>query len=308
MENNFLTIFTPTFNRKVLLTRLYEKLCQQTCKDFCWLIVDDGSNDNTEELVKNWIQEAKIEIIYYYQKNHGLSSAYNCAIENLHTELAVCVDSDDYLESDVVEKIKNYWSVYGVDEHCAGLVGLDADPDGNLISASLDTGEPYNFLEENPAKEYGDKKIVVRSKLYKEVYPVKLYPDEKGISPHILHLKICEQYYFIQVNEILCTVDYQMDGMGAGMIKQYVNSPKSFADLKDYVIQHKKMGLLKMIKAVILYDACCMLGKELAKRLLYMPKKYLTWTLLPVGYLAKKTILHKYYRGKSSARKRKRIK
>lgn len=301
MTKNFLTVFTPTFNRKVLLTRLYEKLCQQTCREFCWLIVDDGSSDNTGELVKKWIQEAKIEISYYYKSNHGLSSGYNCAIEHLQTELAVCVDSDDYLEPDVVEKIKNYWSVYGKDEHCAGLVGLDADCYGNIVCSTLKTGEPYNFLTENTAQAHGDKKIVVRSKLYKEVYPVKLYPDEKGISPHILHLKICEQYYFIQVNEILCTVDYQMDGMGAGMFKQYVNSPKSFADLKEYVIQHKKMRTLKMIKSAILYDACCMLSKELKRRLPYMPKKYLTWTLLPVGYLAKKIILHKYYHGKSSA-------
>ena len=104
-----LTIFTPTFNRAYTLHKCYESLKRQTSKDFVWLIIDDGSSDNTKELVDKWINENEVEIRYYYQKNQGMHGAHNTAYKLIETEINTCIDSDDYITDDAVEKIVNFW-------------------------------------------------------------------------------------------------------------------------------------------------------------------------------------------------------
>ena len=77
MSEIIITVFTPTYNRAYMIDKLYDSLCLQTCKDFEWIVVDDGSVDNTEELIQNFIQENKIHIVYYKQKNQGKHIAIN---------------------------------------------------------------------------------------------------------------------------------------------------------------------------------------------------------------------------------------
>ena len=84
-----LTIFTPTYNRAHTLKRTYESLCRQTCNDFEWLIIDDGSTDNTKGLVNTWIADNVLSIRYIYQENGGLYTGYNTAYANITTELCV---------------------------------------------------------------------------------------------------------------------------------------------------------------------------------------------------------------------------
>ena len=105
-----LTVFTPAFNRAHLLTRLYESLCNQTCQDFNWLIVDDGSTDETKALVSKWIAENKIPIAYIYQENQGMHGAHNTAYKNIATPLNTCIDSDDYMPLNGVELILSKWN------------------------------------------------------------------------------------------------------------------------------------------------------------------------------------------------------
>ena len=105
---NKLTIFTPTYNRAHTLPRTYESLCKQKNKDFVWLIIDDGSSDNTEELVKNWQKEnSDFTIEYVKKENGGMHTAHNVAYKNIHTELNMCIDSDDCIAENAVEKILN---------------------------------------------------------------------------------------------------------------------------------------------------------------------------------------------------------
>ena len=100
-----LTIFTPTYNRANKLFRLYCSLCAQRDKDFEWLIVDDGSMDNTEDIVREWISENIITIYYYKQQNEGKMRAHNYGVSLTNTSYFVCVDSDDYLIDSAVEII-----------------------------------------------------------------------------------------------------------------------------------------------------------------------------------------------------------
>lgn len=92
-----LTIFTPTFNRAELLKRVYDSLLRQREKNFSWLIVDDGSTDNTKEVVEEWLREGRINIQYEYQENGGKMRAHNQGVNLCNTELFLCLDSDDFL-------------------------------------------------------------------------------------------------------------------------------------------------------------------------------------------------------------------
>ena len=105
-----LTIFTPAYNRAHTLPRTYESLCLQKCKDFIWLVVDDGSRDNTAEQVRKWqCNDNGFEIRYVYKENGGMHTAHNTAYELIDTELNTCIDSDDKLALDAVEKILQKW-------------------------------------------------------------------------------------------------------------------------------------------------------------------------------------------------------
>jgi glycosyltransferase involved in cell wall biosynthesis len=95
-------------------------------------VVDDGSSDNTRELVEHWISEGEISIRYIYQKNQGMHGAHNTAYRNISTELNTCIDSDDFMPDDAVEKILTFWRQHG-NNQVAGIVGLDVTQDGKVI-------------------------------------------------------------------------------------------------------------------------------------------------------------------------------
>ena len=108
--NPTLTVFTPAYNRAHTLPRTYESLCRQKCKQFIWMIIDDGSTDNTAELVKGWQSRSNgFPIRYIYKENGGMHTAHNTAYANIDTELNVCIDSDDMLADNAVELILNKW-------------------------------------------------------------------------------------------------------------------------------------------------------------------------------------------------------
>ena len=128
-----ITVFTPTYNRAHTLQRTYQSLCQQDCKDFIWLIVDDGSSDNTHELVEEWQKQNNgFEIQYIYKENGGMHTAHNTAYENIHTELNVCIDSDDCMALGAIRKIKDEWQRIR-EKGYAGIIGLDADLNSGKI-------------------------------------------------------------------------------------------------------------------------------------------------------------------------------
>ena len=104
-----LTVFTPAYNRAHLLPRLYQSLCDQTNSNFNWLIIDDGSIDETKLVVDGWIKEGRIAIQYIYQENQGMHGAHNTAYKNITTELNTCIDSDDYMPINAVDLILKKW-------------------------------------------------------------------------------------------------------------------------------------------------------------------------------------------------------
>ena len=162
-----LTVFTPTYNRAHTLPRLYDSLKEQTCSDFEWLVTDDGSTDGTENLVREWISEGVIPIRYIYKENGGLYTGYNTAYANIYTELNVCIDSDDAIPVDAVEKIVRIWREKGSDKY-AGITGLDYNLNTmEPIGRRFPEGMAECFFPELYAKRIhrGDSKQVMRTDL-----------------------------------------------------------------------------------------------------------------------------------------------
>lgn len=118
-----LTVFTPTYNRRDLLERVYQSLLRQTVKDFEWLIVDDGSTDNTDDIVKRWIDEGRIPIRYRFRENGGKMRAHNTGTSLALGELFVCLDSDDVFTDTAVEELLRAYDTAKADERDGMYVG-----------------------------------------------------------------------------------------------------------------------------------------------------------------------------------------
>ena len=234
-----LTVFTPAYNRSHTLSRTYESLCTQDCKDFIWLIVDDGSTDNTKDLVKSWqSKENGFEIQYIYKENGGMHTAHNTAYENIHTELNVCIDSDDKMAPGAVERIKSTWEKIR-DKGYAGIIALDSDFSGNIIGK----GFPHDMLETTLDGYYaaggtGDKKLIYRTDVINSVPPYPVFPGEKYVGLVYKYTLVDQKYKLYVMNEVVCEVEYQADGSTGTMWKQYLKNPKGFAFLRKVAMQY----------------------------------------------------------------------
>ena len=230
-----LTVFTPTYNRAHTLERLYRSLCAQTCRDFEWLVIDDGSTDGTAALIQDFIKEGLIPIRYIYKENGGLYTGYNTAYANIETELNVCIDSDDTMPTDAVEIILTIWKTRGADRYC-GLLGLDVDMDtGHPLGGRFPEEMTECFFPELYARSIhrGDTKQVMRTDLMKAVAPQVGFPGEKNFNPVYMLLQVTDKYPIIVVNECFCNVQYQQgDSMSRNIWRQYLDSPRSFAKMR----------------------------------------------------------------------------
>ena len=279
-----ITVFTPTYNRGNLIHNVYESLLRQSCQEFQWLIIDDGSVDNTRQIVQQWIAEGKMEIRYVYKENGGLHTGYNKAIELMDTELSVCIDSDDWLTDNAIELILNTWDRVKSD-HLAGLIGLDVRTDGMVIGSRLKTGDKIYPLDLMTSKDNGaDKKYVIRTDYYKEVAPMPVYPGEKNFNPHYLVLKLSQKYRFYALDEPLCVVNYQSNGMTANQYKQYLNSPRSFAEYRRAIMMLPNVPPKYLLRTVIHYCSSSQISGN-PHYVRESPRPLLTALCIPAGRL-----------------------
>lgn len=263
-----LTIFTPAYNRAELLARCYNSMRRQTCKDFIWMIVDDGSTDHTGETVKRWMKEPNdFEIEYYYKPNGGLHTAYNEAIAHIDTLLCVCIDSDDFMPDQAVERILSFWKENGSNQY-AGIVGLDYDLNDRCIGDPLPNQKTVNLIDLLVGRYpivNGDRTNVVRTELYKRFAPMKSFKGEKFFNPHYMHLQISREYDFLVLNENLRYVDYQAGGMTDSMLKQYRNSPNSFAEIRRLYLSFPGTAFkFRMRHSIHLVSSCILAGKPIS--------------------------------------------
>lgn len=295
-----LTIFTPAYNRAHTLSRTYVSLCRQSCKDFVWLIIDDGSTDDTKDLVASWQKKNNgFEITYKYKENGGMHTAHNAAYKLIDTELNVCIDSDDCLAYGAVEKILNLWEKYG-DEKYAGIIGLDADMNGDIIGDCIPNNLKEVTLSELKNRYHcrGDKKLVYRTSVITSVPEYPVFKCEKRVAMSYKYIMIDSKYKLLTLNEVLCNVDRQADGLTSSMFRQYLISPRGFAEVRKAYMKHSKF-FSERLHAAIHYVAHCITYRNM-HFITESPAKIMTFFAVPLGICLYFYVIYKNHGFKKS--------
>lgn len=223
---NMVTIFTPSYNRAYILPKLYESLCIQTSKDFEWLIVDDGSIDNTENIIQDYIKDQKIKIRYFKQINGGKHRAINRGLKEAKGNLFFIVDSDDWLTSNAVDWILKTAKEIMHDNRFAGISGTRIFPNGHKIGGDDDFGIIDANAIEIRTKHFvaGDLAEIFKTEILRK-YPFPEFDGEKFCPEALIWNRIAKKYKLRYVNCGIYVCEYLSDGLTASIIKQRRNSP-----------------------------------------------------------------------------------
>lgn len=279
---SILTVFTPTYNRAYTLHKCYESLLRQTCKDFIWMIIDDGSYDNTAELVDKWKQNDNgFEIKYIYKENGGMHTAHNVAYENIDTELNICIDSDDYMPDDAIEKIIKYWNEFGNDNY-SGIVALDIYENNEVIGNKLPNQKSIKLCDYYSNGGKGDKKLIYRTEVINKYPAYPVFEGEKYVSLGYKYLLIDQDYDLLIMNEPVCVVEYMEDGSSRNMYRQYLRNPKGFAFLRKVHMKYDRTLKRKFLTCVH-YVSSSFISKN-KKFVKESPSKFMTVIAIPFGF------------------------
>ena len=278
------TVFTPTFNRKELLEKLYESLQKQTFKDFEWLIVDDGSTDGTKEKVEEFLSEKKLEIKYYFKENGGKQRAYNFATEKANGELFICLDSDDKYVENGLETILKYWKKYEKNTDIAGMGYLSTYPNREIIGSSFPEKEMISTQFEiyNKYGVKGDKGLMFRTEIIKK-YKFPVFEDEKFITEAVVYNRICEKYKMVYVNEKIEIKEYQEDGLTAKYNNLLLKNPKGQALYHNEINSQKLTFKQKILNNAVYYKFCKVAGYKFGKIFKESKNKLFLIFAIPVG-------------------------
>lgn len=228
MSNTKISIFTPTYNRGKLFDRLYNSLVNQTFKNFEWIIVDDGSTDNTKDIIDSLIKKSEIVIKYYYKNNGGKHTAINYGVKKAEGELFFIVDSDDYLTKDSLEMVWKSWSDIPESEKSsfAGVGGLRGYSDTKIIGKgfNLDCFDATTLELRYKLRFKGDKAEVFRTELLKS-YMFPEYKGEKFVTEALIWNRIASDGYKLRwFNKIIYIGEYLDDGLTKKYEKLMINN------------------------------------------------------------------------------------
>lgn len=280
-----ITIFTPTYNRGYILPKAYESLLNQKVKNFIWMIIDDGSTDDTEELVKGWIKDNKIKIEYYKKENGGKHTAYNFMLDKLKTKyVLISLDSDDYLTENALNYIneelrkicnENIGIVFltsnGIDESTnKRVVKYDIN---KLKGCSLSNAYKNDIFEASCLFLFNSQKL----KKYK-------YPEIDG------ERFFTEAYTYYQMNDsiiwsdkVICIRNFISDGYTKNTLNLFKKNPSSWFLYNQLRMKYAKKIKLK-VKYTVYYISFGLLSKE--KNILKKSSnKILTILLFPIGII-----------------------
>lgn len=224
-----ITIFTPTYNRGYILSRCYDSLCNQTNKEFQWLIVDDGSTDNTEVIVNSWIKESKISIKYIKQSNGGKHVAHNTAVNACGTEIFVCVDSDDFLVEDAIDVIYGNWEQVENDDDLAGIIALKGFSKTKVVGKRMPNGIIKTSIFElyDKYKFKGDTILIFKTNILKH-YLFPVFENEKFVTEAAIYDIISQNYKMILVDKILYLCEYLNDGYSKNLLSVHRKNTKGY--------------------------------------------------------------------------------
>ena len=289
MCSKIITVFTPTYNRAYILHRLYQSLKRQTCSDFEWLIVDDGSTDNTAELAGEWIKENIIKIRYFKQANGGKQRAHNYGIELCGTELFINVDSDDYLTDNAIEEHLLLWDSIEDKESVSGILsmrGKDADtpiagrwfPENVRYSTSADIYRKHKYK--------GDSVLLHRTDILRR-FPFYVADGEKFMGESYVWQQIDQEYVMAVLPKITYICEYLPDGYSANVRKLLKNNPIGYRILNRQMVVYsvtfteRYVNMMRYIIACKLSKVGCMEDSpsKFLTVLAYIPAMFFYWKL-----------------------------
>lgn len=247
------------------------------------MVVNDGSTDNTDEVVQNFLDENILEIQYIKQKNQGMHSAHNTAYENCKTVINTCIDDDDMMPQNAVELIINKWNSLGENQKkYSGIIALDAYFDGKIIGDKIDC--EFTTLEGFYQRgNKGDKKLIYRTEVINQYPKYPIFEGEKYVGLGYKYLLADQDYELVAMNEVVCLVDYQPEGSSQNMWRQYYKNPKGFAFIR------KEQMKISSSKKRILLDAIHYVSHSFKSRnwnfVAESPKKILTIFAIPFGFV-----------------------
>lgn len=237
------TVFTPTYNRAAYLLKVFESLLQQTFKDFEWVIVDDGSIDDTSVIIDNLqlTNDKFFPIRYFYQENGGKHRAINRGVKEAKGELFLILDSDDMLPPNSLERIDFYYQQIKGDESFGGVCGYMAHHDGTVIGKGCD----IDVLDTNSIDlryKYhveGDMLEVFRTSVLKEI-PFPEISNEKFVPEALVWNRIARKYKLRVFHEVVYFRDYLEGGLTDKIVKIRMNSPiasmMTYAEMTEFNI------------------------------------------------------------------------
>ncbi|WP_170239984.1 glycosyltransferase family A protein [Streptococcus suis] len=223
-----LYIFTPAYNREKCLHRLYSSLISQTSKEFIWLVINDGSTDNTENLVKSWQKENKIKIIYLYQRNQGKHIAYNTALKFMGEKgFHVCVDSDDRLSQGAVETFLEDISAISENNLYIGIVYPKNENRNENTQKWVSTAIETVRIQDIKLK-YGlnIETCIVMKNAYVSSFRFPIFENEKFVSEEIMYIYTGKYGGFRPINKVVYYFEYLEDGLTKNIFQLWKKNPQ----------------------------------------------------------------------------------
>lgn len=224
------SVFTPTYNRAELISRVFDSLCAQTFRDFEWVIIDDGSIDDTARVIKAMRDKADFPIIYKARENRGKVQSVNEGLDMARGELFICFDSDDWCTSDALERIAEVWNGLPAEhrDRYSGISCLKKYTNGQIVGEDYSRMKIYgdSYIDRFNRRIIGDKWEILRTDLHR-ASRYDVHADEKYMSPEYAWLMIGQLHDTIFLNEALSIVEYQNDGISRNNLRHRLSSPVS---------------------------------------------------------------------------------
>lgn len=279
-----ITILTPTCNREKYLNKAYNSLLKQTEKNFEWLVIDDGSTDNTKKYITKIQKEKKINIRYIFKKNGGKHTALNLGTKEAKGELILILDSDDYLDEKAVENINKYWNKYKSEEKICGLTFLKKLDNPmykeKTFKECISNMNDFKYNQGNLA----DMCEVMSTEILKK-YPYPIFEGENFLSEAIVTGEISKKYNLAYIPIVIYYAEYLNDGLSKNWLKLVVNNPQG-ARANSLMFMSKEYKLSIRLKNCLTFGVySCIANKSILKDTKMKIISFLT--ILPCFILAK---------------------
>ena len=237
-----ITVITPSFNRSKLLSKAFDSLRQQTTQNFEWIIVDDGSEDNTREQVEGMSASATFPLYYIYKQNGGKHTAVNIGVTKAQGELVLILDSDDELPPHAIQDIEEAYAAVKDDKLCAGVCGYMAHRNGKVIGRPMIDTDTNTIDLRYKLGVCGDMAEVYRTDLLRK-YPFPEIPGEKFCPELLCWNRIAQKYKLHVFSKVIYYRDYLDGGLTDSIIRIRMKSPvlsmMTYQEMTSYSVPFK---------------------------------------------------------------------